>query len=812
MITSTWCHKKLLKVTFSIFLIQLLHQLAFSQDTLTQEILTFGKDTSLTKAIYKLSGQIKDEKSGELITGAVLYNQESGKSTVTDEKGNYSLELPKGKNTIQISFLGYKTLELMIYLYKDAQHTFNVSDQIIHLGEVTINQKKQNENITNVLNSVEQMSIKTIEEKSRLLGETDVLRSLQSLSGVSSVGEGASGFNVLGGNTDENLILQDGNLIINPVHALGFFSLFHPDMVNGITLYKGDFPSKFGGRLSSVLDIKLREGNAQKFAAQGGIGIATSRLALEGPILKNKVSFIIGTRASYFDWILKRVNNLDLRKSAAFFNDITAKIDARLSKSTKVRISTFTSADNFQFAEEVKFDYRTQTASLNLNQIVGKKLNLEMNLNIGTYNSSLFDIEGTNQSKFNNRVQYLRGYFHSYYQVSENIIVEAGFDKNHFLISPGALMEGGTDSNIKSRSLMQEKGEENALYIRNQFKVTNKLEISAGIRYTIYQNRGADQVYLYAKDLPKSEGTILDSLNFTDGQKIITYHGLEPRLSLRYSVSESKSFKLGVNRVFQFLNQVSNTASATPVDIWQISNYHISPQMAMNYSLGYFSNYRQNTIQTRMSVFYRSIQNLVEYKDFAQLLMNDHLETELIRGKGKAYGVEISFSKNYGKHHIESNYTYARSLRKVHSNLNQVGINDGNWYPSNFDKPHTINLNYNFKAATKQNLSINFTYSTGRPTTAPVSSYINSNILNIPIYSKRNEYRIPDFHRLDMAYTIGPWGKKQGSSLTLSVYNVYARKNAFSVFFRQKAFQKITAYRLAVLGSIFPAITYNFKF
>ncbi len=784
------------------------------QNNLPLQILTFGNDTLTTSKEFKLSGQIRDESSKESIAGALMYSVESNKSIVSDEKGNFTIILPKGKNTLQISFLGFETRTDEIYIYKEAVHDFQLEEQAINLGEVTIQQNRQNQNITNVLNSVEQMSIKTIEEKSRLLGEADVLRSLQSLSGVSSVGEGASGFNVLGGNTDENLILQDGNLIINPVHALGFFSLFHPDLVKGITLYKADFPAKFGGRLSSVLDVNLREGDKQKFIVKGGVGIVTSRLAVEGPMIKNKVSFIVGARASYFDWLLKRVNNLDLRKSNAFFNDITARMDARLTKSTKLRISTFSSADNFQFAEEVKFDYQTNSAALNLNQIVGKRLNLDLNFNVGKYNSSLYDIAGNNQSRFDNSVQYLRGYLHGFYQASKNYIIEAGYDKNNFIIAPGTLNAFENTSNINSRSLMKENGQENAFFIQNQLKIGGKLEIIAGLRYTYYLSTGAKTVYQYIEESPKSEGTIVDSLHYNPGQKIVSYGGFEPRLSIRYSLNSSSSIKTGISRVYQYISQISNTASATPVDIWQLANQYVTPEQATNFSLGYFSNFKNNTIQTHVSVFYRKIDNLIEYKDFAQLVMNQHIETELLQGKGRAYGIEFSLSKNYGRNRFDCNYTYSRSLRKVEASSTQLGVNQGDWYPSNYDKPNVLNLNYNYKASEKQNISVNFTYSTGRPTTAPISSFINSNVLNIPIFSNRNEYRIPDFHRLDFAYTIGPWGKKIGkeNSITFSIYNVYARKNAYSVFFRQKAFQKITAYRLAVLGTMFPAVTYNFKF
>jgi hypothetical protein len=335
-----------------------------------------------------------------------------------------------------------------------------------------------------------------------------------------------------------------------------------------------------------------------------------------------------------------------------------------------------------------------------------------------------------------------------------------------------------------------------------------------GLRYTNYANVGPDEVFLYEDGQIKSDATITGTLEFANRDNVIDYKGFEPRISLRYLVDQNSSIKIGYNRAFQFINQISNTASATPIDIWQLSNFHIRPQMADNYSVGYFRNFKENSFRSQITAFYRNINHLIEYKDFSELLLNKHLETELVTGIGKAYGLELTLNKDYGRHRIDLNYTFSRALRRIKASTTQLAINASKWYPSNYDKPHILNLNYNFQVSDKTNLSLNFTYSTGRPTTAPISSYSNSNILTIPIYSDRNQYRIPDFHRTDIAYTIGPWGKKTNRehSLTFSIYNVYARRNAFSVFFRQNPFQSVTAYRVAVLGSAFPAVTYNFKF
>ena len=761
-----------------------------------------------------LNGLIKDGKNGELIAGAVLQFLDHNVNDISEEDGSYTLSANAGIYNLTVSFLGYEDYEVEVVLNGSGDLNISLLTSALNLDEVTVTDRRGNDNLRSAIGGIEKLDIEQIEQKSKFLGETDVLRSIQSLSGVSSAGEGASGFNVRGGNADENLIFQDDAFIINPVHALGFFSLFHPDLVKGITLYKGDVPAKYGGRLSSVLDVRLREGDSKRFAAEGGIGVGSSRLTLEGPIIKDKVTFIVGGRASYFDWLLNRIDDLDLRKSKAFFYDLTGKLDARITNTTKLGGTFFTAFDAFQFAEEVKFEYETKTSSVYLDQIVGDNININARMNIGQYSSSLFDLDGNNQSEFNNKVDYLRGGISMFYQMRENLTLEIGAESNNYEVSPGSFKPVGDGSIAKPVELDIEKGNETAVYLQQTFNLGEKLEIIAGIRYVNYRSVGPDDIRTYQENVPKRESSVTGTTSYSDNETIIAYSGLEPRFSMRFSIDETSSFKLGYNRANQYFSQISNTASATPVDIWQLSNIHVGPQRADNFSIGYYKNFRDNTLSTEFALFYRKIDNVIEYRDFATLLLNKNIETELLSGLGKAYGAELSISKNYGNHRFEGNYTFSRSLRRIPISDSQESINNGKWFSSNTDKPHVFNLNYNYKMGEKSNLSFNFTYSTGRPTTAPVSSYANSNIGNIPIYSNRNAFRIPDFHRLDVSYTIGPWGNGEyrENSLTLSIYNVYARKNAFSVFFRQEPFQRVKAFRIAVLGSAFPAITYNFKF
>ncbi len=778
-----------------------------------QEVLVFGENADRRKEKVVFGGRVLDASNGKPLPGAVLYLEQLEQSDVTTGDGNFKLTMPPGIYSLTITFLGYDDLTVNLQIFDDASHDFSLVPGTIGLREVTVSDTRSDHNITSVIGGVEQLSIEKLNRQAKFLGEMDVLRSLQAVAGVTSAGEGAAGFNVRGGNTDENLILMDGNLIFNPVHALGFFSLFHPDLVQGVTLYKGGLPSKYGGRLSSVLDVKLREGNAKQLSLLGGVGLGASRLVMEGPIVRDKASFIVGARAGYFDWILKQARNVDLQKSQAAFYDLTAKADARLSETTKVGFTAFNTSDGFRFADEVKFEYATSSTSAYLRQLVGKKINLLATANAGQYVSNLFDIFGNNQSRFTNKIKYLRGGVSGFFQPVEALQLELGIEQNRYTVSPGALRPSEV-SNVKADALPDEHAHETSFFMQNQWAVSKRIELMTGIRYTRYRNLGPAQVLRYEEGVPKTAETSTDTLQFAKNEKTAEYAGLEPRLSLRVSLGTASSVKLGYNRFYQFLSQVSNTASATPIDIWQLANYHIGPQHADNVSIGYYQNFRENTVQTSFELFYRKFHQIIDYKDFARLLLNHHIETELVTGQGKAYGAELYFNKAYGPHRFEFNYTFSRTLRRVEATPEQEPISGGGWYPSNFDKPHSLNLNYFFQIKTKGSLSVNFTYSTGRPTTAPVSSFSTSNVLTIPIYSERNQYRIPDYHRMDLAYSTGPWGKKDRwrNSLTFSIYNLYFRKNAFSVFFRQNPFQQVKAYRVAVLGTMFPAVTYDFTF
>lgn len=777
-----------------------------------EEKYTLGNSSNQVEGLQTWSGSIYDKSDNEVLIGVVIRNNDNSVTGYTDAFGVYEIKLPKGNYQFEVSAIGYtsKFIDLQV-LSSGSLDLIMEKDNIVIEG-VVVKSEADDRSLKEIIPGVKRMDIKELESQSKFFGEVDVMRSLQSVSGVSSVGEGASGFNVRGGNADQNLILQDGHLIFNPSHALGFFSLFHPDLVNYIDLYKGALPGKYGGRLSSVLAVDMKEGDETQYRVKGGAGLVSSRLSVEGPIIKDKLSFIVGGRTSYADWIFNLAKNPELGKSSAYFGDITAKLSGRIGEKASIGASYLLAKDDFQLGGETRFQYQTQSFDFYYKQLIGDRLNISLIANSGEYESSLFDLIGNDQSQFTNSIFYNRANLNGLFQISENYKLNFGAEATHYDIAPGSVVPIDV-STIIPQELDKEKGIEYGYYVENQFTLFGKLEFSAGLRFSNYDNLGPDVVYEYDETQIKEVGSIVDSSFFGSSDKIVNYNGLEPRISARWEFNPMTSLKLAYSKSNQYIFQISNTASATPIDLWQLANPHFKPQQSDNYSIGLYKNFKENTYTSSIESFYRNIFNAVDYKDFARILLNRNLETEILSGDGLAYGLELNFNKKKGRLTWDLNYTYSRSLRQVLATQNQLAINRGEWYASNYDIPHVINFNLVQKIRKRSSLAVNFTYRSGRPTTAPVSSFNTENIFNIPIYSDRNQFRIPDFHRLDLSYTIGPFGNPDKSwkhFVSLSVYNVYGRKNPYSVFFKQSPFDNVKAIRVATLGSVFPAVSYNF--
>lgn len=764
-------------------------------------------------------GDIKELKpSGTAkIKGTVLYKREPvigatilwtdlGEGTATDENGVFEMELPTGKHEILIQYIGYQDFMKTVVIYSDGEMTVKMRDDAVNLAEVVVEAESADANVDNVQIGVAKLDVEQIKKLPTFMGEADVVKSLLLQPGVSTIGEGATGFNVRGGQVDQNLVMQDESFIFNASHALGFFSTFNTDLIKDVSLYKGNIPAQYGGRIASVLDVELKTGSFQDYKIKGGVGPVSSRISAEGPIVKDKTAFIAGFRSTYSDWVLSQFKLQEVKNSSAFFYDANLRITQKVGEKSTLILSGYASDDEFRYNNQFGFDYSTWIAALNLKTIHNDRLYSKLSLSTSEYKSTQFDFEGIDASALDNSLKYYKIKEHITYNTENGMKLDMGLSSIFYDVNPGDIRPWGEFSETIPSTLENEKGLESAIFANAEWDITPALQVSGGLRFMHYAFVGPKTIFEYENGIPDTEG-IVDSVSATGF--IDNFISLEPRFSARYRINATTSVKLGYSRTSQFINQIANTDSPTPTSQWQLSREHIEPFRSHNFSLGVFKNFKDNIWETSAEVFYRNIDALFDYKDFAILIMNDNLETELLEGQGRAYGFEMSVKKKRGLWHGDLAYTFSRSQRMVE------GINRGTWYSSNFDKPHDFSLVLNYQPNQRHTFTMNFSYSTGRPTTPPFGNYKTERGAVVPIYANRNQIRIPDYHRLDIAYTIGQGYKKDQkfkTSWTISVYNLYGRENAFSVFFSQAAFQQAQANQLAILGSAFPALTFNFEF
>lgn len=790
------------------------NQTAQQKKVLEENWLELGDSTKNTqRETVILTGYIKDSYNSEKLQGATIQIEGTNASIVSDPSGNFEIELPVGDYIANIRYIGFEPARIPIRVLSNDRWNIQLDPEAYTLSEIVISEQTDDVHVKSVdigMNKLTPLEIKSVPA---FLGEADIIKSLLTLPGVNTIGEGASGFNVRGGRIDQNLIMQDEALIFNSSHVLGFFSVFNPDAVREVTLYKGHIPAHFGGRVSSVLDVKLKNANYKEIKLNGGIGVVSSRLSVELPVIKDKTSLLLAGRSSYSDWILRRIPNPDIQNSSAFFYDMNAKLSHRFSDKTFLELSYYRSVDNFQFSTDYGFSWDTETASLLFSQTLIPNLNFSLPLVYGNNRNESFDPAGQDAFRLTNGVEYYKAKPSFTYELGKQKII-AGAEWIQYNSQPEQIRPETEFSGIGSRSVEKDNAEELSFFLNNEVELNSVLSFSVGLRYTQFQQIGNATEYAYQEGVPKTLETLTDTLTFGSGEVIQKYDGWEPRFSLRIGLDGSSSIKLSYNRMNQYIHLVSNTAAAVPVDVWQVSNQHVLPQRAHNFSLGYFKNFMTNQWETSFEVFYKKIDHLLEYKDLPTLLLNPQLETELLSARGKSYGAELYLKRTVGRSTGWLSYTFSRTLSRVEGDTREETINRGEWFPSNFDKPHTLNISYNYKISKKSKVALNFTYSTGRPISAPVANYFQGTVV-IPHFSERNQFRIPDYHRMDLAYTITPnviRDRRYKGSWTFSLYNLYSRNNAFSVFFKRDLGNASNAFKLSVLGSIFPAITYNFEF
>ncbi|MDO6390565.1 TonB-dependent receptor [Pontibacter sp. BT731] len=783
----------------------------FRSDTVQSGAAVAGQ---ATERIVTLSGQVRNAKTGEPFIGATVLLVETGKGTVADEQGRYTLSVPAGNYTLRVRAMGMVEDQRRVSLQQSrTMHVelFEVSNQ---LREVEVSAKAPDHNVESLEMGVARLSIQEVRKMPNFLGEVDVLRSIITLPGVTTVGEGASGFNVRGGSIDQNLILQDQAPLFSSSHLFGFFSVFNPDMVQDVTLYRGGIPARYGGRISSVLDVELKEGNKKAPILSGGIGLLASRLMVEAPLLKDKASFVLGARGAYPGLAMRYVPDKAVRDSDGYFYDFNAKVDYTISAKDQLMVSGYLSRDGFRFGADTTYTWGTATGTARWNHTFNDKLLSSVTGVVGDYDYGVEAKTEPYSYTLDSEIKYKQLRADLNYEPSVRHKMGLGASSSWYEFSPGTLTPGSELSSLLPVHMPRERSVEAALYLDHEYTLSPRISVSYGLRYSSYYNLGPGDVYVYDPESPRRESTIIDTLSFSNGGVIQRYGNFEPRASLKISLGENSSVKLGYNRMAQYIHLISNTTAASPVDIWKTSNPHLRPQLGDQVALGFFKNLQDNTIELSAEAYYKKLHDLVEYKDGARLLLNSTLDADLLPGEGKAYGLELMVRRNSKKLTGWASYTYSRSLRRVNGPTPEERINNGNFFPANFDKPHDLSLVLNQQLTRLISMSANFTYSTGRPITYPESvSYIDG--LLMVNYSDRNQHRIPDYHRLDLAFVIDGTNKRNAnwvSSWAFSVYNVYGRKNPYSVFFKPAYGGTIPqAYRLSVIGSAVPAITYNFK-
>ncbi|MBK7819283.1 MAG: TonB-dependent receptor [Sphingobacteriaceae bacterium] len=764
---------------------------------------------------FTLSGYIKDGKNGESLIGASVVKAGTTQGAIANEYGFYSLTLPKGTHTIVVSYIGYNNKTFTVDLEKNTTKNIEVSGEGTQLAEVEVFGEAEDKNIKSVEMGVAKLDIKQINKIPALLREVDIVRAVQLLPGVTTMGEGASGFNVRGGNIDQNLILLDEAPVYNSSHLFGFFSVFNPDAVKDVKLIKGGIPSNYGGRVSSILDIRMKEGNSKQMEVHGGVGTIFSRLSIEAPIVKDKVSFILAGRRSYIDALVKPFvkKTNPIKEADFFFYDATAKINWKINDKNTVFASGYFGRDVFG-APAFKFNWGNSTATARWNHIFNNKLFMNITSFYSNYDYQLeFKMESLNQ-RFNwtsNVINYSVKPDFIYYHNTKNTI-RFGAQALMYDFRPyDAIGEFDAGASVKFRS-EKRYGIEYSVYAGNEQKLMPRLTLEYGLRVSIYNYVGKGKAYYYRDTIPNEPLPFDHSKEFKQGEIIKAYVTPEPRFSMNYVLNSFSSIKASYNRMEQYLQLISNTAASTPLDVYTIASNNLKPLIADQGAIGYFRNFKDNTYETSLEVYYKYMQNQLDYVDNAELFINDYVEGQLIQGLGRAYGTEVYIKKSKGKLGGWVSYTLSKTERLVR------GISNDDWFRSRYDRTHCLNTNLNYDITKRWNVGATFVFLTGTPATFP-NSKVQIQNLNIPYNTtgERNNYRVTPYHRLDLGatYTFRKNDKRRyKQNIVLSVYNAYNRRNAYSIYFRTKAGEPLQteAVRFSVIGSIVPAVTYNFTF
>jgi hypothetical protein len=792
---------------------------SFTQEDLQQEeaekladpIIQIGiKQAFYSNEKFTLSGYIKEEKSGEPVSGASVYVK-GASGTTSNPAGFYMITLSQGSHDLFVQFTGMKTLKQRVIVYGEGKLNFNLKEEIIALQEVLV-QSDADLNVNNVQMGSVTLDMKQLKNVPKVLGENDILKVALTTPGVKTIGEGSAGLNVRGGNADQNLILMNDAPVYNPSHFLGFFSIFNADVIKSSELYKSGIPVQYGGRLSSLFNIQTKDGNLKKFSGQGGIGPVASRLSLEVPLVKDKTSLMIGSRTTYSNWVLRLLDDSNLKNSNASFYDVVGRLTHHVNEKNSIHLSAYYSKDKFNLSTDSLFSYHNFLGSLQWRH-TGNRQQSTLTISRSNYQYNLRYL-AVPQNAFN--LGFDIGESNFKWDFSKYLgkhTIDYGIQGKLYNVSPGKREKASAESIVESKNLLKETGVENAVYLADNFEISPKFSVYGGIRYSMFSALGPADVYQYRAGAARDESTVIDTLSYGNRQIVKTYSAPEWRASIRYTFTNSTSVKASYNRTQQYIHMLSNTISVTPTNTWKLSDPNIKPQQGDQFSLGFYKNIRNNSIETSVEVYYKNIKNILDYKIGSELLLNDNLETAVLQGKGKAYGAEFLLRKKTGKLNGWISYTYSRTFIQMNSPIESERVNNGAYFPANYDKPHDFNLVSNYRITRRYSMSFNFVYNTGRPITYPVGLYKLGNGYRVH-YSDRNAYRIPDYVRFDLGFNIE--GNHKVKKLahgfwSISIYNLFGRRNPYSIFFVSKG-EEIKAYKLSVFGAPIPTITYNFSF
>lgn len=773
---------------------------------------------------FELSGIVRDSVTGEPINNAAIRLNFDKTGLYTDSTGTFTIMLTEADYVVVISRLGYRPYRVKFKLNHNIYLDVKLMNVAKELEEVVISTQAVDENITRPLLGVTQMNIKTIKKLPAIMGEVDVLRSLQMLPGVTSVGEASNGVNIRGGAVDQNLILLDDAPIFNPTHLFGLFSVFPPDAVSSMELYKGTTPARFGGRAASVLDISMSNPSLEKFSLQGGISFVANRVTAEIPLVKNKVGLLVTGRGAFndfaFQWGPQKLKNI-----RASFGDAAAKLFWRINTKNTFSFSNYYSTDFFQTdllgginninSVSTQYDYNTLNFTGRWFHSFNDRLNVQTTGVYSQYRPRILlpELNSDNKVTIGSEILQRQIKTNFNYIPNKRHKVEFGANMTHYQLQPGTL-NPGSSKGVNPQTVPTENGVELALHAEDEMTLNNRTTVSVGLRYSYFMALGPASVRTYTAGGPKTEATIVDSVYYGSGKITQSYGGFEPRLGIRYNLNEQSSVKFGYNLMRQYLQVVSNTTTPLPTSRWKTSDAHIRPQVSQLLTVGYFKNLKSNIYEFSIEAYYRATENILDFKPGADFLLQNYIETQVLQGKSKAYGVELMATKKKGEVTGWVNYTYSRVLNQVNEGTRFTErINDGKWYPSNFDRPHSVNMSLNFSENKYHSIALTFTYGTGRPYTIP-NGFVSFQGKAYPYYAERNQGRIKDYHRLDFSWQINNPSlkdKRWVGSWIFTVYNLYGRKNQYSVFLKTQG-AAYSTYQLQIFASPIVSLAYNFKF